>query len=417
MGVKFSAIASGGAAVIATDAFLAVRSGTTDVLVTLGALAVLTDAPAGSLTGATLAAGVTASSLTSLGTLTVLNVAGVATITSTSASALTAGANGATNPVLKVNANTASVATGWEMIGAAAGAGAQLNVISSGTDEVGTINSKGNSSLVLNASNATAQVLIRTGGVSRILANSSAINYTNTTAHTFGTTTSSTAATVRYSVTNAGDTNLTAGAEAPFAYFNLGTTRQHAVGAQTLQRDFRITGTDHSYASASTLTDHAIFTVDASTSASTNATITNTSLIYIPSVTLTGTKTNSYALNIAAQAGATNNFAFRFAGSAGELINLSTAGKFSLLATNTAAGTTGAQTIDKPTGTVNFAAAATALVVTNALCTTSSIIHGVLRTNDTTARIANIVPGAGSFTINLTAAATAETSCGFWIIN
>lgn len=85
--------------------------------------------------------------------------------------------------------------------------------------------------------------------------------------------------------------------------------------------------------------------------------------------------------------------------------------------TVTTGGTTGAQTIDKPSGTVNFAAAATTLVVTNALVTTSSIVFAVIRTNDTTATIKNVVPAAGSFTITLGAAATAETSVGFFVIN
>jgi hypothetical protein len=92
-------------------------------------------------------------------------------------------------------------------------------------------------------------------------------------------------------------------------------------------------------------------------------------------------------------------------------------GKISYLATNTPAGTTGAQTINRPSGTVNFAAGASALVVTNSLCTTSSIVFATVRTNDTTAIIKNVVPAAGSFTINLDAAATAETSVGFFIIN
>jgi hypothetical protein len=48
--------------------------------------------------------------------------------------------------------------------------------------------------------------------------------------------------------------------------------------------------------------------------------------------------------------------------------------------------------------------------VNNSLCTTSSIVFAVIRTNDSTAVIKNVVPGAGSFTINLNAPATAETS-------
>lgn len=85
--------------------------------------------------------------------------------------------------------------------------------------------------------------------------------------------------------------------------------------------------------------------------------------------------------------------------------------------TNTAGGTTGAQTINKACGTVNFAASATSLVVTNSLVTAASIVFAVVRTNDSTALIKNVVPGAGSFTINLNAAATAETSVGFWVLN
>jgi len=99
------------------------------------------------------------------------------------------------------------------------------------------------------------------------------------------------------------------------------------------------------------------------------------------------------------------------------LLRIENNGKFTYWATNTASGTTGAVTIDRPSGTVNFAASASALTVTNALCTTSSIVFATVRTNDTTAYIKNVVPGAGSFTINLGAAATAETSVGFWIIN
>ena len=92
-------------------------------------------------------------------------------------------------------------------------------------------------------------------------------------------------------------------------------------------------------------------------------------------------------------------------------------GKITYRATNTAAGTTGAQTINRPSGTVNFGIGDSSLVVTNSLCTTASIVFATVRTNDSTAYIKNVVPGSGSFTINLGAAATAETSVGFFIIN
>jgi len=99
-----------------------------------------------------------------------LGVTGAATFastitgTSTSASALAVGANGATNPVLKVNANTASVATGLTIVGAAAAAGVALTAISSGTNENMTIDAKGSGVLNLNAT-ATGTVYAGRGSL------------------------------------------------------------------------------------------------------------------------------------------------------------------------------------------------------------------------------------------------------------
>jgi len=99
------------------------------------------------------------------------------------------------------------------------------------------------------------------------------------------------------------------------------------------------------------------------------------------------------------------------------IITIASTGLISYPTTVTAGGTTGAQTINKISGTVNFAAAATSLVVTNSLVSTTSLVFAVVRTNDATATIKNVVPAAGSFTITLDAAATAETSVGFYVIN
>ena len=74
-------------------------------------------------------------------------VTGKVTGTSTDAAALTVGANGATNPVVKVNANTGSVATGLEITGAAAAAGVAIAAISSGTNEDMTVDAKGSGSV------------------------------------------------------------------------------------------------------------------------------------------------------------------------------------------------------------------------------------------------------------------------------
>lgn len=114
---------------------------------------------------------------------------------------------------------------------------------------------------------------------------------------------------------------------------------------------------------------------------------------------------------------AATEIGFQFRNNATTIIEVNGGGKITNNPTNTAAGTTGAQTINKPSGTVNFAASATTLVVTNSLVTTSSLVFCTVRTNDATAIIKNVVPASGSFTITLNAAATAETSVGFFVIN
>lgn len=85
--------------------------------------------------------------------------------------------------------------------------------------------------------------------------------------------------------------------------------------------------------------------------------------------------------------------------------------------TITAGGTTGAQTINKSAGSVNFAAAATSLVVTNPLVTANSVIQCGVATNDTTMKSVAVVAGAGSFTIYPDVAPTAETRVYFLVTN
>ena len=57
------------------------------------------------------------------------------------------------------------------------------------------------------------------------------------------------------------------------------------------------------------------------------------------------------------------------------------------------------------------------MTVTDSLVSTNSIVLPVVATNDATADIKNVVPGSGSFAINLAAAATAETKVCFLVIN
>jgi hypothetical protein len=105
--------------------------------------------------------------------------AGTSTITSTSATALTVGANGATNPVLKIDASASSVATGISVTGAAAASGVAVATISSGTNEALTIDAKGSGLLTLNGI-ATGNVVIGHGltGSIQSLSGAGAVNLT-----------------------------------------------------------------------------------------------------------------------------------------------------------------------------------------------------------------------------------------------
>lgn len=97
---------------------------------------------------------------------------------------------------------------------------------------------------------------------------------------------------------------------------------------------------------------------------------------------------------------------------------LASATDFRVSKTRTPAGTTGAQTIHKPVGSVNFAAGASTLVVTNSLVTTDSCIFvQIASTWDATLFRIAVVAGAGIFTLHANAAATAETRVNFWVVN
>lgn len=98
-------------------------------------------------------------------------------------------------------------------------------------------------------------------------------------------------------------------------------------------------------------------------------------------------------------------------------VTLDDGGKLLFASTITPGGTTGDQTINTVTGTVNIAALGTTVTVTNSQCTVNSTVIPTIRTNDATATIKNCVPGNGSFVITLNSATTAEISIGFLVIN
>ncbi len=100
-----------------------------------------------------------------------------------------------------------------------------------------------------------------------------------------------------------------------------------------------------------------------------------------------------------------------------ERMRITGAGSIVFPSTNTTTGTTGAQTINKPSGKVNFAASASTLVVTNSLVTTSSIVIVTVEGTDATFTSARVTLASGSFTITANATATAETKVDFFVIN
>ena len=132
---------------------------------------------------------------------------------------------------------------------------------------------------------------------------------------------------------------------------------------------------------------------------------------FIADASLTGA-TNNYGYRGSIPAG-TNRYNCYMDGTAPNFF----AGDMQFGNTVTAGGTTGAQTINKTAGSVNFAAAASSLVVTNSLVTANSIIIATVATNDATMKSVQAVAAAGSFTLYANVAATAETRVNFLVIN
>jgi len=103
-----------------------------------------------------------------------LAITGATTLTTTSANGLVVGANGATNPVLKVACSTASVATGVSITGAAAAGGVAIAAISSGANENITLDALGTGTITLGGTSTGNIVLGRATGVTGALTVTSA---------------------------------------------------------------------------------------------------------------------------------------------------------------------------------------------------------------------------------------------------
>lgn len=215
------------------------------------------------------------------------------TITSTSANALAVGANGATNPVLAVDASVASQATGWAMQGKAAGAGVTMTVTSSGLNENGSINAKGTGTLLF--------------GLNSVYLSSNCYQFNTfgmVAAYAFRGFTSNTA----YSFIGNTDSNLTGGAECMSMDFNFAQVKTHDVGAISTQRDIRFRPSTHAFASASTITDAIGVAIDGAPIAGTNATITNSYTWKLGGNNVGAGTVTSYGLHVTPNSGAAANW-------------------------------------------------------------------------------------------------------------
>jgi hypothetical protein len=100
-----------------------------------------------------------------------LCLSGTEAVTSASPSAFAVGANGATNPALKIDASTTAQAAGLNILGGAAGGGVALSTIDSATNSPLSLNAKGSGQISIgNAS--TGPVSIGAGGGGLTVANS-----------------------------------------------------------------------------------------------------------------------------------------------------------------------------------------------------------------------------------------------------
>lgn len=275
-----------------------------------------------------------------------LNVTGPELITSTSATALVVGANGTTNPALTIDGSTASSATGLRIRSQAAAGGVILDTTSSATNDDMNLRSKGT---------GTLNLAVTGMGVINLLTNNNTRVAVGATGNVTFTPAAASTTTSRIAYTGASDTALTANTNAPSVNFNIAQTRTHATGAITTQTDFNITPSTHAFAGASTITNAAGFSVATPPNGGTNATLTNSSAIYVPTASIANTGTG-YGLNVAAPTGATTNYAAGFTGP--------------VLVTGTASAPNGASLeVNSTTGTFLFprmtSAQRTAITATN----------------------------------------------------
>ena len=240
---------------------------------------------------------------------------GTETIASNSATALTVGANGATNPVLTVEDDVSSVATGVNIKGAATGGTTSLLATDSGSNTGILVESKGTGTAALETP-STGTVQLVAGGLGTVAESINSVTVSSQTSSGLTYTPSATTtSTIHWLMTPPADTTLAASTEIPdFKMNGAANTRQHATGALTTQSDTLFTGATQSFVGASTMTDDAAVRIAPAVACGTNGTCTNIESLLIQTQALTGTVTNGYGISVAAPSGATHNFAMNLVG-------------------------------------------------------------------------------------------------------
>lgn len=232
---------------------------------------------------------------------------GAITITSASATSFAVGPAGTTTPVFQLDSSTASQLDGLKITGLASGNGVALlsvgetntkmSILTSGTGAL-TVGATGNGSISFSI-NGTGRLFTGTSG--SIWTMSPAASGAVVSGH--------------FVFTTPADTAITGGSESLVWAIN-GATRQHASNTTvSLQRDILFAPNTHSFVtSGGTVTDCATISVTGP-SAGTNATITNSHGLYIPTIALAGTVTNGYGLTVNAPTnGGTINAAINASG-------------------------------------------------------------------------------------------------------
>lgn len=252
--------------------------------------------------------------ITGVGTLASGNhaITGTLTLTSTSATSAVFGPNGATNPVVTIDGSVASSVTGFAFQGKAAGAGVQMTVTSSGTNEGYNIATKGTGTATITGG-SSAQISVSTGTPFSV--SSSSITLLNPARNA----TSNTGLLYSLPASGTAGNSLTAGTEVHAVYLNLATVQTHGSSTGiTTQRDVRIAASTHAYqTSTGTITDAMTVAISGAPIAGTNAAITTSHALYIGASAVGSGVSASYGLTVNPNTGGTANYAAQFLGLTG----------------------------------------------------------------------------------------------------